>query len=188
MIFLVYTRIMRKFLMLWLPLIIVIGAGVGVGMWFLRDAPANSPQADQQAVESSVDYTSKTMSETVGSLESTKGLVAFLGAETVSVFESDVSKIVFFAPTEAAITQFSKDTAILPSKIMPYHIVLGDTTDPPVVENTRLKTKDGQELTIIKKDNVLYIRDAKGNDVRLRKPIQTKNGKLYIIDKVLLTQ
>ena len=174
--------------MLWLPLIIIIAAGIGVGLWFLREAPANSSQADQQTVESSADYSTKTMSEVVGSLESTKGLVPFLGAEIISLFESDASKIVFFAPTEAAVTQFSKETAILPSKIMPYHIVFGDTADPIVLENTRLKTKDGQELTFVKKDNVLYVRDAKGNDVRLRKPLQTKNGKLYIVDKVLLTQ
>lgn len=180
---------MKKFLIVWLPLLILVIAGVGVGFWFLRDTTSQQvSSSDQQTAELANDYSTKTMSETLSSLDSVKGLVPFLGSELTALFQLDTAKIVFFAPTEAALNQFSKDTAVAPTKMIPYHVVVGELEDPVVAENTRLKTKDGQELSFVKKENALYVRDAKGNDVRLRKPIQTKNGKLYIIDKVLLTQ
>lgn len=174
--------------MFWLPLLIVILAGLGVGVYFLRDSPPSSLPNEEQTVDVAGDYSTKTMSEVVGSLESTKGLITYFGPEIITDFESATAKSVFFAPSAKAMQDFSKDTAVLPVKLMSYHVVVDAAADPVVTENKRLKTKDGQELTIIKKDSVLYVRDAKGNDVRLRKPIQTKNGKIYIIDKVLLTQ
>ncbi len=176
--------------MLWLPLILVIITGIGVGLYFLRETPASPTTSSptESNTEVSGDYHAKTVYETMNELDSIKGLATYLDPSTISVFEADASRIVFFAPSDTAIQNFSKDTGVLPVKVMPYHIVLGETTDPVVQENTRLKTENGQELTIIKKDANLYVRDAKGNDVRLRKPIEAKNGKVYIIDKVLLTQ
>jgi len=79
------------------------------------------------------------------------------------------------------------ETSLSLTKFLPYHVVTSETPIE-VAEGKKLKTEDGQEVVIVKVENNLYVRDAKGNDVRLRKPIETKNGKIYVIDKVLLTQ
>lgn len=174
---------MKKFLMVWLPLLLIVAGGVGVGFYFLRSSPGD----EQVIVEDSPEYKEKTITEAYTTLASTKHLVDYQAqSASLTKLESAVDAVLF-APTKSAIDAFVVETSLGFPKFIPYHVVVSDTPIT-VDEGAKLTTDDGQEVIIVKTDNILYVRDAKGNDVRLRKPVETKNGRIYIIDKVLLTQ
>jgi uncharacterized surface protein with fasciclin (FAS1) repeats len=165
--------------------ILVIG-GLGVGAWFLKSGSKNTASAPVE-VDAGRDYTKQTTSAVYKSLDATRHLVDFDSTLPAMTQLEVATNVVFFAPSKAAVDNFVKDTGLSLPKFLPYHIVASETPIE-VTEGKKLKTEAGQEVVIVKVDNDLYVRDAKGNDARLRKPLTTKNGKIYIIDKVLLTQ
>jgi uncharacterized surface protein with fasciclin (FAS1) repeats len=175
---------MKKFLMLWVPLIVIVLGGVGVGIYFLRSTPNED---DQVVLQDSPEYKDQTLGTVYKEIESTKHLAEYeIQVAALTKLDSSID-VVLFVPSKNAIETFIKDTALDVVKFIPYHVVTSDL--PLIVEDgSKLKTEDGQEVVIVKIAGDLYVRDAKGNDARLRKPVQTKNGKIYIIDKVLLTQ
>jgi uncharacterized surface protein with fasciclin (FAS1) repeats len=175
---------MKKFLMLWLPLLLIVLGGVGVGFYFLRSTPDDGAST---VVEATPKYKEKTVTEALRSIDAMKyfadyetQIAAFAKLETAT-------DSVVFVPTKSANDSFVKDTALSFDKFILYHIAVSETPIN-IIDGAKLKTESGQELVIVKVDANLYVRDAKGNDARLRKPIETKNGKIYQIDKVLLTQ
>jgi uncharacterized surface protein with fasciclin (FAS1) repeats len=175
---------MKKFLMVWLPLLLIIAGGVGVGFYFLR----STPEGDEPViVEDAPEFKEQSVATVYKNLAATKHIAEF-EAQVASLTKLDSAvDAVFFAPSQSAVDSFVKDTALGLPKFIPYHVVVSET--PLVIdEGVKLRTDDGQEVVIVKIDGNLYVRDAKGNDARLRKPVQAKNGKIYIIDKVLLTQ
>lgn len=170
--------------MFWVPLIILVLGGLGVGFYFLKSSPNND---EQLVVEDLPDYKDKTVAFAYKEVSSTKHFANYeTQVAALTKLDSAVDAVVF-VPTSAAVDSFVKETALDVAKFIPYHVVLSDTPIT-ITEGAKLKTEDGQEVVIVKVDNELYVRDAKGNDARLRKPIETKNGKIYLIDKVLLTQ
>jgi len=175
---------MKKVMYICLGILLL--GGVGVGVWFLKSGN-KSDEPQPISAETTRSYSTKTVSAVYKSLESTKHLAEF-DTQVGALNKLEVSQnVVLFAPTKKAVDSFITETSLGLVKFLPYHVV---TSDLPieVVEGKKLKTEDGQEVIIVKVDNDLFIRDAKGNDVRLRKPIEAKNGKIYVIDKVLLTQ
>ena len=175
---------MKKFLMLWLPLLLILLGGVGAGFYFLRSTPdENAPVT----VEDSPEYKEQTKAVVYKKLEQTKYFAEYeTQVAALTKLESAVDSVLF-VPSSVSVDTFVKDTALGFVKFIPYHVVISET---PIViaEGSKLKTEDGQEVVIVKVGNDLYVRDAKGNDARLRRPIETKNGKIYVIDRVLLTQ
>lgn len=171
---------------MYICLAILLLGGVGTGAWFLKFGSKDPAKAPSDVVTTK-DYSSQTASAVYKTLESTKYLSDY-DAEVPAMTKLEIStNVVFFAPTKTAFDAFVKDTGLGMPKFLPYHIVTSETPIE-VVDGKKLKTEDGQEVIIVKVGNDLYVRDAKGNDSRLRKPIATKNGKIYVIDKVLLTQ
>lgn len=176
---------MKKFLMLWLPLIIIVLGGLGVGFWFLRD---NGTKTTTETVEQTTsDSTTKSVAEVIPDIKSAKYLTDVLTSSGQIGVLQDGLNVIFFAPTQDSSDKFTADTKLDLPKVLPYHIVTSELAQE-VVEGTKLKTKTGQEVIIVKKDGNLYVRDAKGHDYRLRKPVSAKNGKLYLIEGVLLPQ
>ena len=175
---------MKKVMYICLGIILL--GGVGAGIWFLKSGnKTDEPQP--VSAESSKTYSTQTVSTVYKSLDSTKHLSEF-DTQVAALTKLEVSPhVVLFAPTKKAVDTFITETSLGLVKFLPYHVVSSDTPIE-VVDGKKLKTEDGQEVVIVKIDNDLYVRDAKGNDVRLRKPIEAKNGKIYVIDKVLLTQ
>lgn len=175
---------MKKFLMLWVPLLLLLAGGVGVGFYFLKSTPDDEVQV---VLEDSPEYQEQTVAVVYKKLESTKHFAEYETQVAALTKLETAADSVIFVPSVAAVDTFVKDTALGVVKFIPYHVVISEV--PLVVaEGAKLKTEDGQEVVIVKVENDLYVRDAKGNDARLRRPIQTKNGKIYVIDKVLLTQ
>lgn len=167
-------------------LIVVILGGVGVGFWFMRESNSNSaiPEISETTT---TELPELLVSEAFQVLEATKHLGTFYAIVPAMTQTQTATNVVLFAPTNSAVETFVKDTALGLEKFLPYHIVSSETPIE-IADGKRLKTADGQELLVVLIDGDLYIRDAKGNDVRLRKPVNAKNGKIYMIDKVLLTQ
>lgn len=153
---------MKKFLMLWLPLIVIVLGGIGVGVYFLRSAPSD---ADQVVLEDSPEYKEQTLGAVYKQIESTKHFADY-EVQVAALTKLDTAiDAVLFVPSKSAIETFIKDTALDVVKFIPYHVVISDL--PLVVDDgSKLKTEDGQEVVVVKIDNDLYIRDAKGNDAR----------------------
>lgn len=175
---------MKKFLMLWVPLILIVLGGVGVGFYFLKSSPSTD---EEVIVEDSPAYKEKTLGVAYKEIATTKHLADYETQVAALTKLDSAVDAVLFVPTKTAVENFVKDTALDFAKFVPYHVVVSEL--PIVVaEGTKLKTESGQEVIIVKLENDLYVRDAKGNDARIRKPVETKNGKIYLIDKVMLTQ
>jgi uncharacterized surface protein with fasciclin (FAS1) repeats len=170
---------------LYISFAIVILGGLGVGGWLIRSGNADKPAAPVSQQPEPETTSAKSVSDLLVSMTDIKefsDLAAPLLPATTAA-----QKVIVFAPTAAAIQKFTVDTALSLSKFANYHVVVTDT-EIAAADGVKLKTKDGQEVLIVKKENQLYVRDAKGNDYRLRKPVQASNGKVYTIDGVLLTQ
>lgn len=175
---------MKKVLYMCLGLVLL--GGVGAGFWLMRQG--NDSAVQPVVEESQTDQSTKTVREVIGQLDTLKHLEPLL-AQTPGVAAIETAAdIVLFVPSKTAVDTFTKDTALGLEKFLAYHLVSSTAPIAELAEGQKLKTADGQELIIVKVDNKLYVRDAKGNDARLRKPIQAKNGKIYLIDRVLLTQ
>jgi uncharacterized surface protein with fasciclin (FAS1) repeats len=175
---------MKKVMYICLALIVF--GGLGAGFWFLKSGnKTDNPQP--VADESSRTYMTQTVSALYKTLVSTKHIAEY-DTQVAALTKLETSpNVVLFAPTKKAVDTFVTETSLGLVKFLPYHVVASDAPIE-VTDGKKLKTEDGQEVIIVKIANDLYVRDAKGNDVRLRKPIEAKNGKIYIIDKVLLTQ
>jgi uncharacterized surface protein with fasciclin (FAS1) repeats len=178
---------MKKVLYACLTLTVL--SGLGVGFWFLR-SDSTENDATQIVEEETADYTQKNVAEAYAEVGSTKHLAEFATQSDSLTKTATAEQVVLFAPTTTALDTFTKETALGFLKFVDYHVVTGsaDAMVPEIKDGARLMTEAGQELVIVVQDGNLYVRDAKGNDARLRKPIEAKNGKIYVIDKVLLTQ
>ena len=170
---------------LWICLVLIVIGGVGAGVWFMRQSPASEQMVSEDS--STTDVSLLKLSEAYSKFDSIAYLKDYQTTTAAMTQLETGTNVIFFAPIKTSADSLLKDSALNIEKFLPYHIVVSETPIT-VTEGTRLKTLDGMELNVIKKDNNLYIRDAKGNDVRLRKPFQAINGTLYIIDSVLLTQ
>lgn len=171
---------------MYICLILVVLGGVGVGVYFLKSGNSNKTQTND--TETTLDYSQSSVSDAYKGLSSISYLTEYESQSAVMTKLDSATNLVFFAPTKKAVDDFVASTALSLTKYLPYHVVIDETNPVSVTEGAKLKTEDGQEVIIVKVDGNLYVRDAKGNDVRLRKPITVKNGAIYIIDKVLLTQ
>lgn len=174
---------MKKILYVCLALVVL--SGVGIGFWLLR-----SPARTSEPVVSEDDtkkYETSSIMEAYKDLDATSHLADYESQSASLVKLETATNAVFFAPTKTAVDTFVANTALGFVKFLPYHIVLSDQAIE-ISDGKKLKTDEGQELVIVTIDGDLYVRDAKGNEARLRRPVQTKNGTLYVIDTVLLTQ
>lgn len=161
-------------------------SGVGVGYWFMKQGSKenNEPQVVEVVTDK---YINQSIVSAYKDLEATKHIAEY-ESQVGSLTKLEGSTYAaMFIPTKQAVDDFVESTALGFVKFLPYHVAVSESPIE-IKEGAKIKTDDGQELVVVVKQGDSYIRDAKGNDVRLRTPIATKNGPIYIIDKVLLTQ
>ena len=96
-----------------------------------------------------------------------------------------------FAPTNEAFAKLPAGTlaSLTPEQlksILTYHVVAGEVLSKDV-KSGKVKTVNGEELTITVNGNKVTITDAKGNTVNVVKTdIQGSNGVIHVIDGVLM--
>lgn len=148
-------------------------------------------------------YPSKNIVENaVNSKDHTTLVAAVKAAGLVETLQSD-GPFTVFAPTNAAFDMLPKGTVenlLKPEAkntltgILTYHVVPGNLDADELMKwikkgngKTTLKTVQGEELTIMLKDDTLWVKDAKGGVAKVTtKDVHQKNGVIHVIDHVLM--
>jgi uncharacterized surface protein with fasciclin (FAS1) repeats len=101
-----------------------------------------------------------------------------------------------FAPTNAAFGKLpagTVDTLVKPenkatlTKILTYHVVPGKLEASSLTEGKKLKTAEGEELTVKHKDGKIWIVDAKGGASMVTiSNVNQSNGVIHVVDTVLM--
>ncbi|MFN0189737.1 MAG: fasciclin domain-containing protein [Bacteroidia bacterium] len=118
-------------------------------------------------------------------------LVAAVKAAGLVETLSSAGPFTVFAPTNAAFDKLPAGTVydlLKPemkdklSSVLTYHVVAGKFTSKDLKNGMKLKTVQGQEITITKKGNSWMVNNAK---IEIADVIDS-NGVTYVIDTVLL--
>ena len=101
-----------------------------------------------------------------------------------------------FAPTNAAFAKLpagTVDTLVKPenkatlTKILTYHVVAGKLEASDLTDGKKLKTVEGEELTVKKADGKVMIVDAKGGSSTVTiSNVNQSNGVIHVVDTVLM--
>ena len=101
-----------------------------------------------------------------------------------------------FAPTNAAFGKLpagTVDTLVKPenkptlTKILTYHVVPGRLEASSLTDGKKLKTVEGEELTVKKSGGSVTIVDAKGGASTVTIPnVNQANGVIHVVDAVLM--
>ena len=101
-----------------------------------------------------------------------------------------------FAPTNAAFGKLpagTVDTLVKPenkpalTKILTYHVVPGRLDASTLTEGKKLKTVEGEELTVKKSGDKVMIVDAKGGSSTVTiSNVNQSNGVIHVVDTVLM--
>jgi uncharacterized surface protein with fasciclin (FAS1) repeats len=101
-----------------------------------------------------------------------------------------------FAPTNTAFGKLpagTVDTLVKPenkatlTKILTYHVVPGKLEAASLTDGKKLKTAEGEELTVKLKDGHVWIVDAKGGTSMVTIPnVNQSNGVIHVVDTVLM--
>jgi len=101
-----------------------------------------------------------------------------------------------FAPTNAAFGKLpagTVDTLVKPenkktlTKILTYHVVPGKLEAADLTDGKKLKTVEGEELTVKKSGDKVMIVDAKGGSSTVTiSNVNQSNGVIHVVDTVLM--
>ena len=101
-----------------------------------------------------------------------------------------------FAPTNAAFGKLpagTVDNLVKPenkatlTKILTYHVVPGKLEASDLKDGQKLKTVEGEELTVKKSGSSVMIVDAKGGSSTVTIPnVNQSNGVIHVVDTVLM--
>jgi uncharacterized surface protein with fasciclin (FAS1) repeats len=101
-----------------------------------------------------------------------------------------------FAPTNAAFGKLpagTVDTLVKPenkatlTKILTYHVVAGKFEASDLTDGKKLKTVEGDELTVKRSGDTVMIIDAKGGSSTVTIPnVNQSNGVIHVVDTVLM--
>ena len=101
-----------------------------------------------------------------------------------------------FAPTNAAFGKLpagTVDNLVKPenkatlTKILTYHVVPGRLNASDLTDGKKLKTAEGEELTVKHADGKIWIIDAKGDRSMVSiSNVHQSNGVIHVVDTVLL--
>jgi uncharacterized surface protein with fasciclin (FAS1) repeats len=101
-----------------------------------------------------------------------------------------------FAPTNAAFGKLpagTVDTLVKPenkatlTKILTYHVVPGKLEASDLTDGKKLKTVEGEDLTVKRSGDAVMIIDAKGGSSTVTIPnVNQSNGVIHVVDTVLM--
>jgi len=131
----------------------------------------------------------------VNSKDHTTLVAAVKAAGLVGTLESK-GPFTVFAPTNAAFGKLpagAVDSLVKPenkatlTKILTYHVVPGKLEASDLTDGKKLKTAEGEELTVKKADGKVMIIDAKGGSSTVTiSNVNQSNGVIHVVDTVLM--
>ena len=131
----------------------------------------------------------------VNSKDHTTLVAAVKAAGLVATLEGK-GPFTVFAPTNAAFGKLpagTVDTLVKPenkatlTKILTYHVVPGKLEAASLTDGKKLKTAEGEELTVKLKDGKVWLVDAKGGTSMVTiSNVNQSNGVIHVVDKVIL--
>ena len=141
-------------------------------------------------------YPSKNIIENaVNSKDHTTLVAAVKAAGLVGTLEGK-GPFTVFAPTNAAFGKLpagTVDNLVKPenkatlTRILTYHVVAGKLDASDLTDGKKLKTVEGEELTVKKADGKIWIIDAKGDQSMVSiSNVHQSNGVIHVVDTVLL--
>jgi uncharacterized surface protein with fasciclin (FAS1) repeats len=109
---------------------------------------------------------------------------------------SSAGPFTVFAPTNAAFAKLpagTVDSLVQPAnkptltKILTYHVVPGKLSASALNNGRVLTTVQGERLTVVKRGNMVHLRDAKGGEAMVTiADVNQSNGVIHVIDTVLM--
>ena len=148
-------------------------------------------------------YPSKNIVENaVNSKDHTTLVTAVKAAGVVETLQSD-GPFTVFAPVNSAFDELPEGTVSTLLKpenkgqltaVLTYHVVAGNLDSKDLMKKVKsgdgvamLTTVQGEKLSVMEKDNWLWVKDSKGNVAKVTtKDVYQKNGVIHVIDKVLM--
>ena len=131
----------------------------------------------------------------VNSKDHTTLVAAVKAAGLVDTLESK-GPFTVFAPTNAAFAKLppgTVDTLVKPenkatlTKILTYHVVAGKLEASDLTDGKKLKTVQGEELTVKRSGDTVMIVDSKGGSSTVTIPnVNQSNGVIHVVDTVLM--
>jgi uncharacterized surface protein with fasciclin (FAS1) repeats len=131
----------------------------------------------------------------VNSKDHTTLVAAVKAAGLVETLESK-GPFTVFAPTNAAFGKLpagTVDTLVKPenkatlTKILTYHVVAGKLEASSLTDGKKLKTVEGEELTVKRSGDKVMIVDAKGGSSTVTiSNVNQSNGVIHVVDTVLM--
>jgi uncharacterized surface protein with fasciclin (FAS1) repeats len=131
----------------------------------------------------------------VNSKDHTTLVAAVKAAGLVNTLEGK-GPFTVFAPTNAAFGKLpagTVDTLVKPenkatlTKILTYHVVAGKLEASDLTDGKKLKTVQGEELTVKRSGDTVMIIDAKGDSSTVTIPnVNQSNGVIHVVDTVLM--
>ncbi len=169
--------------------LIVIGA-LAVGAVGLSACGSDDTTTTTTAAAPMTDTASETIAAVAGGNADLSTLVAALTAADLVTTLEGAGPYTVFAPTDAAFSdiQSTVDTLLEPgnktdlANVLTYHVVPGIYTAADLKDGQKLKTVEGQDLTVTVKDGVVKVNDA---TVEMA-DVSASNGVVHVINKVLV--
>jgi len=131
----------------------------------------------------------------VNSKDHTTLVAAVKAAGLVETLESK-GPFTVFAPTNAAFGKLpagTVDTLVKPenkgtlTKILTYHVVPGKLAASDLKDGMKLKTAEGEQLTVKHQGDKVWIIDAKGGQSMVTiSNVNQSNGVIHVVDTVLM--
>jgi uncharacterized surface protein with fasciclin (FAS1) repeats len=131
----------------------------------------------------------------VNSKDHTTLVAAVKAAGLVDTLQSK-GPFTVFAPTNAAFGKLptgTVETLVKPeskatlTKILTYHVVPGRLEASSLTEGKKLKTAEGEDLTVKLRDGKVWIVDAKGGTSMVTiSNVNQSNGVIHVVDTVLM--
>ena len=141
-------------------------------------------------------YPSKNIVENAVNSKDHTTLVAAVKAAGLVDTLSGKGPFTVFAPTNAAFGKLpagTVDALVKPeskatlTKILTYHVVSGKLEASDLTDGKKLKTVEGEELTVKKSGDSVMIVDAKGGSSTVTIPdVDQSNGVIHVVDTVLM--
>ena len=152
--------------------------------------------ADDPMVGGAAMYNTKNIVENAVNSKDHTTLVAAVKAAGLVPTLQGAGPFTVFAPTNAAFGKLpagTVDTLVKPenkatlTKILTYHVVPGKLAAADLTNGMKLKTVEGEELTVKVAGSKVSLTDAKGGTSNVTIPnVNQSNGVIHVVDTVLM--